>query len=342
MIENFNKLSQVQKEEVIFEYSKRTGIASNIIEKDIWVCYVLQTIFSDNDLKDKLVFKGGTCLSKAYNVIDRFSEDVDLAIDKNFLNIVDSSTNPKKISHQLIQASRRFVKDFIYPKLLESFKEDLKNKEWSLDILDNDKDTIIFNFPTSSKSTGKYRYIKSNIQIEFKALSDIWPSKLSTIKPYISEMLPEIFTESKVRVIDIKRNFIEKLFILDAITKRPEDRTITQDRFSRHYYDVYSIIKSGLIDDIKESTHIFESVIENRKIFPRTSWVNYDEINSVSDLKLIPSNKKAEAIKEDYKNMQIMFFKQNNPKFEDIIKEISIFSESLKISENSKNISLKL
>lgn len=339
MIKEFLKLSDIEKENIILKYSQISNIKFDIIEKDIWVCHVLQTIFSDNNLKDKMIFKGGTCLSKVYNVIDRFSEDIDLAIDKSCLKIEGTSLRPEKLSHQTITASREFVKDFIYPALCRSFSESLGDKNWSLEMSDNDKDVIMFNFPSVLKDANNYSYIKPNIQIEFKALSDTWPSKSSSVKPYISEILPQMFLESKVRAIDIRRNFIEKLFILDSITKRPEDRPIKQDRFSRHYYDVYAIIKSGLVNNIKESTHIFESAINNRKIFPRTSWVNYDEIKDISDLKLIPNFNKIEAVRRDYKDMKVMFFKEKQPSFDDMLKEILVFSNSNKILQNQ---SLKL
>lgn len=77
-MKEFLKLSKKNKREVIDEYSARSGLKFDIVEKDIWVCYVLQKLFSNDKLKNHLVFKGGTCLSKVYSTIDRFSEDVDI------------------------------------------------------------------------------------------------------------------------------------------------------------------------------------------------------------------------------------------------------------------------
>ncbi len=334
----FLKLSRKERKEIITQYSSQTGINFDVIEKDIWVCYVLQKLFSNKNLEDKLIFKGGTCLSKVYHVIERFSEDIDLAIDKRFLKIVGSSERPEKIAHQTISASREFVKNFIYPELVKSFCEDLENEDWELKESENDKDTIIFTFPSASSNVfpltfpidlTNYEYIQRNIKIEFKAVSDIWPSKRSKVSPYISEIMPEMFANFEVEAIDIKRNFIEKLFILDSFYRRPEERVIADDKYSRHYYDVYSIIKKSDVQDLISNKDIFDSVLSDRKIYPRESWGNYNSIKSVSDLNLIPSNKRIEELKKDYKNMEVMFFRNQFADFKEILDTIRKFQLGL-------------
>jgi len=331
MIKEFLKLSRKERKEIITQYSTKAGIRFDVVEKDIWVCYVLEKLFSNDNLKDKLFFKGGTCLSKVYGVIDRFSEDIDLAIDKEFLAISGTSKRPEKIAQKTIEASREFLKDFLFLEIENSFKEELKDEDWKLKRSEEERDVITFSFPSASSNVfpatfplelGNYEYIQRNIKIEFKAVSDIWPSNHLNIRPYISEILPAMFATSGVRAIDIKRNFIEKLFILDSISRRPAEKPIKNDKYSRHYYDVYSIIKSGKVQDISISKNIFDSVLENRKIYPRESWVDYSNINFLSDLKLIPSQNRIEEIRKDYKDMQVMFFRGNNPNFDEILSVI--------------------
>mgnify|MGYP001142329547 CR=1 FL=1 len=73
------------------EVARIKGVTSLIVEKDFWVCFLLNVLFSMEETKEILVFKGGTSLSKVYGVIDRFSEDVDLSIDPDWLGLGGSN-----------------------------------------------------------------------------------------------------------------------------------------------------------------------------------------------------------------------------------------------------------
>ena len=77
-----------------------------IVEKDFWVCWVLMKLFSDPFLKDRIVFKGGTTLSKVYQLIDRFSEDIDLVLDWRLLGYGPELGDPEKIRRSNTQLDR--------------------------------------------------------------------------------------------------------------------------------------------------------------------------------------------------------------------------------------------
>jgi predicted nucleotidyltransferase component of viral defense system len=70
-----------ERAEVFAETADRKGLPEAIIEKDFWVCWVLEQLFSIEALSGRLLFKGGTSLSKIFHAINRFSEDIDLAVD---------------------------------------------------------------------------------------------------------------------------------------------------------------------------------------------------------------------------------------------------------------------
>ena len=74
-----------QRRELFQETAARLGMSPAVVEKDFWVCWVLKQLFSKRDLKDRMVFKGGTTLSKVFGLIDRFSEDIDLVLDWQLL-----------------------------------------------------------------------------------------------------------------------------------------------------------------------------------------------------------------------------------------------------------------
>ena len=86
------RLSDRERSELFRETAIRKRMTSAIAEKDFWVTYVLERIFSDKKLSSMLIFKGETSLSKVYAIIERFSEDIDLILDWNLL----TDKNPKE------------------------------------------------------------------------------------------------------------------------------------------------------------------------------------------------------------------------------------------------------
>lgn len=78
-------LTATERRELFRESAARRGMSPAVIEKDFWVCWVLKQLFAEPGLKDKMVFKGGTSLSKVFGLIDRFSEDIDLVLDWRLL-----------------------------------------------------------------------------------------------------------------------------------------------------------------------------------------------------------------------------------------------------------------
>jgi len=336
-MKKFIKLNAIERKNLIQKASNELALRFDIIEKDIWVCYALQKLFSCKKLKNNLIFKGGTCLSKAYGALNRFSEDVDITINSHILEINRASQKIAKIKSRNRKAARKFVENEILPILKKEFDNDLGQKNYELVFDEEDKNniTLFFTFPSASETSNSfisntensYNYIKSKIKLEFGALGDIWPSEKKIIKPYAKEILPDYYDEFEVNTLSIKRNFIEKLLILHSITLRPKDKAIHQN-YSRHYYDIYSILKNGFNIDPIDDLEILEAVVKNKYEFWNESWVDYSKIKKFSDIKLIPNESRLKEIKKDYKNMEEMFFK-DFPKFSEIFLQLNNFENSL-------------
>ena len=336
-MEKFISLSSSKRKNVIQKAANDLGLRFDIVEKDIWVCYVLQKLFSNEKLKDNLIFKGGTCLSKAYDMIGRFSEDVDITINANVLEIDGKSQKIAKIKSRSRKAARKFIEKLVLPILKKTFDNDLETQNYELvfDEDDTNNTTLFFVFPSESgfanslsfQSENSYRYIKPKIKLEFGAFGGIWPSEKKTIQPYAKKILSGYFDEFEVNTLSIKRNFIEKLLILHSITLRPANKRVNQN-YSRHYYDVYSIIENGLNIDLIGDLEILEAVVKNKHAFWNESWVVYDRIQRFSDIKLIPNESRIVEIKKDYKNMEEMFFK-DFPEFEKMILKLQAFESSI-------------
>jgi predicted nucleotidyltransferase component of viral defense system len=344
-MKKFITLSQIERKNLIQKAAFDLGMRFDVVEKDIWVCYVLGKLFSLKELHGKLVFKGGTCLSKAYGLIERFSEDVDLTISKSCLNVEGSSNKPRKVESRIRHAAEDFVKDEIYELLNKAFAKDLEDGSWSLNFSEEDQSTLLFQFPRAenivlwdtfkwdsshwSDETGSYNYIKPSLKLEFGTLGDVSPSEEKTVEPYAKKILPDFFDQSQVKVLDVKRNFLEKLLILHSICLRPIDKPL-KHHYSRHYYDVFCLIKSGIAKEALKFPEILESVKENKITF----WDEtkpYKNINSFYDLKVVPSqDSRLKELESDYERMKEMFFGKY-PNFLDVIAELRSFEKSLTI-----------
>ena len=156
-MKKFIKLNSSERKNLIQKVANDLGLRFDIVEKDIWVCYVLQKLFSSEQLKDNLIFKGGTCLSKAYDAIGRFSEDVDITINSNVLEIKNStgtSSGNKKYEKRNKRSAKKFIENTILPILKSEFDNELGNKNYDLFFKnakdDEDKEkitTLFFAFP---------------------------------------------------------------------------------------------------------------------------------------------------------------------------------------------------
>lgn len=362
-MEKFIKLSKQERTNIIRKVAFDLGLRFDVVEKDIWVCYVLDKLFSLKELEGKLIFKGGTCLSKAYNLIRRFSEDIDITINKECLNTSGTSNKPRKVESRIKHAAEDFVKNEIYKVLSKAFAKELEKDHWNLGISEEDGSTLIFNFPVSESSstfsvpfgpikfsvptssdnkatieltghhqvertTNNYNYIKPSIKLEFGALGDNWPSEEKHVQPYAKKVLPDFFSSTKVKVLDAKRNFLEKLLILHSICYRPIEKLL-RHHYSRHYYDVFCLIKAGIGKDSLNLPEVLKSVVENKITFWDETWKPYDMIKSFSDVRIVPQDEaRLKELAADYERMREMFFAEY-PAFSEIIAELNDFEKVL-------------
>lgn len=299
-------------------------ILPEFVEKDFWVCWTLQQLFSLEDVGEHITFKGGTSLSKCYNAIQRFSEDIDIAIERKYLehdkNIEPSigagtKENRRRIEGLLV-AARIAIHENIIPQLRQRMSTVLGDDvQWSieLDPADSHKQTHLFMFPTAVTKG------KPSVKIELGARADHWPAQSAQIVPYVAEVLRDVLAirPATVRVLSSERTFWEKAMILHRLYYSPDGKDIAE-RMSRHYYDLYEMGQSRIFDKALEQVELMQNVVEFDKLFFRYSWLNYDEVKCGS-FHLVPKNtEKIKSLKADYRQMQLMFFKVP-PTFDQII-----------------------
>lgn len=322
------QLSQRQRIELFEQTAQQTGIEAVIIEKDFWVCWTLQELFQLPTMGEHLIFKGGTSLSKVFKIIERFSEDIDVSIDRGFLGF-GGANDPEagasnKEKQRRIEALRTACQQKIAKELLPALEAAIKAKvrhdeKWSLrsDDEDPDQQTLLFDYPTSfaPDETG---YIRRMVKIEMGARADHWPSETKTITPYVAEQFPQGFKAASctVKVLSAERTFWEKATILHAEFHRPADKPIPE-RFSRHYGDFYELIRKGVEKSAVAKLDLLARVAEHKSLFFKTSWARYGEATKGS-LRIAPPEHRVKALRDDFVKMQQMFFSEP-PAFDDIV-----------------------
>ncbi|MCA9408595.1 MAG: nucleotidyl transferase AbiEii/AbiGii toxin family protein [Candidatus Omnitrophica bacterium] len=332
------RLPQKERDDLFNETaSRKNGISFSIIEKDFWVCWVLNKIFSLEQLHSNMIFKGGTSLSKVFNVINRFSEDVDLSISKECLGFKDKDYLSAKMSGKEIK--RRLddlqikCKEYITTELfslLENVFNDVLGKDlnWSLEIDPEDHQTVLFTYPRTKTREEKGQYIKPSVRLELGARSDHWPSSENSVISFAAEEFPQYFEEPTVTVktLSLERTFWEKATLLHAEFHRPESSKLPP-RFSRHYYDLALMIQSGKVDALLKDLSLLDTVREHKKLFYKSSWAKYDQAKK-GTLRLAPKETRFSALKHDYQLMQEMIY-SSAPSFEEILGLLKSFEDKI-------------
>lgn len=308
------------------------GLSPQIIEKDFWVCWTLRELFTLPEIKDHLTFKGGTSLSKVFKVISRFSEDIDISVEKSYLGFVgerDPETAGGKKRNTLLGELSDACRKFVGESLIDSLGKEMKSKIpagelWSLEVDPDDPDaqTILFTYPYSLSSTSGY--VRPIVKIEVGARSEHWPVSSQKVNSYVNEALPELVQEESVqlKVLNVERTFWEKATILHMYAHYPNEKH-PPVRQSRHYYDFMCLLRSAYKHKAAQDVDLLKRVAEHKSIYFRAAWASYATARKGA-LKLIPGAKVLTDMEKDYDQMSEMFFKAP-PTWSEILSEIAAF-----------------
>jgi hypothetical protein len=322
------QLSPRQRAELFQQTSQATGMEAVIVEKDFWVCWTLKELFRLPEIGEHLIFKGGTSLSKVFRIIERFSEDIDVSIDRAFLGFGGanepeaggSNKEKQRRVDALKAACQQKIATGLHPALNAAIKSKVAAGEaWSLrnDAEDPDEQTLLFEYP-SSFAPAAAGYIRRIVKIEMGARADHWPCETKSVTPYVAEQFPQGFKEGgcAVKVLSAERTFWEKATILHAEFHRPPDKMIPE-RFSRHYGDFYELIRKGVAKSAVEKPELLARVAEHKSLFFRSASARYGEAVR-GTLRISPPEYRLKPLRDDFVKMQQMFFGQP-PEFDSMI-----------------------
>jgi hypothetical protein len=326
------QLGPRQRAELFTETARRIGMDAVIIEKDFWVCWTLQELFRLPQIGEHLIFKGGTSLSKVFKVIQRFSEDIDVSIDRAFLGFGGANEPEKGTSNKdkqrrieaLGTACQQKITTGLHPALETAVQAKVRaDDQWSLrvDKEDPDGQNLLFDYP-SSFAPNAVGYIRRAVKIEPGARADHWPCETKSVTPYVAEAFAQGFKEPScaIKVLAVERTFWEKATILHAEFHRPSDKA-TPERFSRHYCDFHELIRKGVDRTAMAKPELLTRVAEHKHLFFKSSWAKYGEATRGS-LRIAPPELRLKALRDDYAKMQQMFFGEP-PSFDDIVRGLT-------------------
>ncbi len=311
------------------------NLAEVAIEKDFWVCWTLDKLFQLPKWGDSFTFKEGTSLSKGWKLIDRFSEDIDIVINRDVLGFggdnkpetAPSRKQTKKRLEGLRVACQQCVTESILPVLKDVLSDEIPAEQnWDLviDEFDQDNQTLLFNYP--SVFIEQAEYLRPTVKIEMGARSDTEPVESIKVRSYISEVFPDLLANSEigVRAVSPVRTFWEKAMLLHEESFRPNADRRFKAHMARHYYDLYRLIQAGIAEKAAADLELFTRIKDHRMVFFRYTWFDYDSINP-GPLRLVPTESQMPNWRSDYSNMQQEMFFGEIPTFDEIIDEVNRF-----------------
>lgn len=336
-----NEIARLPAEErrLYFEQAAaRMGkLTPQLVEKDFWVCWVLRQAFTLDPLGEHLTFKGGTSLSKAYQVIERFSEDVDLAIERSYLGFGDanepergaSGKERKRRVKALREKCQRTIREELHPALQAAVASALPENDWRIELADDDPDGQSLRFFYPPSVIGAFnRYFAPSVKLELGARSDHFPVESRTIRPYLADALPAAVhePETRVRVLHAERTFWEKATILHAIAHRPIDKPLPNAQ-SRHYYDLHQLANHTLGRSAVGKLELLARVAVHKSLYFESAQARYDEARPGS-LRLVPPDDRVRELRGDYASMAPMFF-GSAPPFDQIIDRLQLLETEI-------------
>ena len=309
------------------QVSEDTGMTPYTVEKDWWVVQILSAIF-EMGVGKSMVFKGGTSLSKAWGLIERFSEDIDLVLDRAFLGVKGELTRSG------MKALRKKTGTFIAGTFSEELELRLKEKglvDISLNYIkpessDADPAQVEIHYPCVIDYPG---YILPRVLLEISCSSLKEPNAVQTFHSHLDEHYFESsFAEAPIDVPTAipERTFLEKIFLLHEEFQRPPERRRV-DRLSRHLYDVYRLLKTEFAEEAIKDKKLYETIVKHRFAYTRIGGVNYN-LHQPQFINPIPKPENTDAWEADYKTMQNEMIYGDSPSYDKIIEAISDFTKN--------------
>lgn len=326
MRNDYFSLNAAQQRLVIEQTAAKLNLPVQAIEKDLWVTAILQVLFT-LPCAHGLVFKGGTSISKVWNAINRFSEDIDLAIDRSLFDLDGELT--KKQVKKLRKESSMFVREELFGQLCEAIAS---TPLYGLCEIEAQPDGVgdstypeprIIYVKYASLFSDKIDYILPVVKIEAGARSLLEPTLNVAIKSLVDVALPSITTslvDVEVRTAVAEKTFLEKCFLLHELFSRGV--AVSANRRSRHLYDLHMMMRKGIDKRAVSDDELWNTIHHHRSTLTSISGVDYTP-DIRNRIVLTPPAECVEDWKSDYQAMQGSMIYNNPPSFEELLQSMA-------------------
>lgn len=329
---NFILLPELSRRNAFIEAATRKALPAVAVEKDWWVTEVLHALFTI-PYAEYLSFKGGTSLSKCYNLIERFSEDIDIAINREKLGFT-CSLSKTQINDKLRRAACKFVRE----ELQFDVKNQLETNGISADLFSvnvnitpvttTDPEIIEVVYQSLFDDND---YIKPIVKIEISGRSMGEP--LQTVK--LQSIVDEVFTEMQfvnpafeANAVVPERTFLEKICLLHEEFSKSQE-LIRTERMSRHLYDLEKIMNTDVAEKALTNKDLYNSIVEHRRVFIGLNGFDYDTL-APKTIKIIPPESIIAQWQQDYETMQRTMIYGNSLSFNNLIERIKELNKKIR------------
>ncbi|MDK9695408.1 MAG: nucleotidyl transferase AbiEii/AbiGii toxin family protein [Siculibacillus sp.] len=326
---NIIAAAPTEKLDLFLTTANRLGAPIGNIEKDFWVCWTLNALYHERPSDGpRLLFKGGTSLSKAYGLIERFSEDIDVTVFRDDLAEPASVEELEALSNKKRRARLDAIHDacrsYITGPLCDFLTEHLADAtdgrgRVEVDEADPDGQTLLIWYPEIEPRDEAY--VRPAVRIESGAKSALDPNHPRDIRPYVADDVVGLeLTVPNITTIDAERTFWDKVVIAHGLRRwfdrRGELRQGGQ-RVSRHFYDLHCLFTSPVGRSAVADGALAADCVRHALMF--FNRPDYDLASAVTgSFTLVPTAAMIDALARDYVNMTPMIF-GDAPRFEDIL-----------------------
>jgi hypothetical protein len=334
------QLTDEQRRATVEQAAIRSGINPKAIEKDWWVTITLKALFQ-SDYAGFLVFKGGTSLSKCWKLIERFSEDIDIALDPEAFGM-SYEENPSK---SYVEKLRRKGCAFTSNELMLELKKQFTAIGVSSEMITVEAEPVPEKFPDTDPQIlhVKYNslfdaneYLTDEVKIEVSVRSLKIPFAAKEVQSMLHEVIPNKAYEEtpfSVYAAGPRKTFLEKMFLLHEEFYRLDKSKIRSFRMSRHLYDLSKMMNAGIDKEAIADTDLYATLVRHREWYIRISWLDYETL-AASVINFIPPDEVMELYSKDYEAMKGQMIYGEAEEFDDLMKKLKIFLATLQKGES--------
>lgn len=323
----FLTLTKEQRAAVFERVGASVGLPMQAVEKDFWVTVILQAVFS-LPVAQHLIFKGGTSLSKAWGLISRFSEDIDLAVNPMALGAAEGDLTKKQIK-KLRKASSLFVSEQLTPMLCAKINEMGMSAFLNIEAQPNGEGDNTYPEPRQiyiryqSVFEKPLTYLRPDVVLEVSARSLIEPAMPTHVSCILADYIPiQPTCDAVVHTAIPAKTMVEKMFLLHELFSVPGHGT-RAERKSRHLYDLYQMMQQDFAQEAITNDALWESIRHHREVFTSVQGVDYSG-DVRQRICLLPREDIVAIWQSDYETMRSSMIHGSAPTWDELIEQITI------------------